>query len=242
MANQQLITYIKSTLQKGYPAERIKQVLIEKGWQDDIVNESMSLAQEGESAHPKAPNKLLLAALIAIIIVSGTSLAFILFDEGQSQPITQPIVQEETQTAPDTQIVTQPVIYQEPVQEEIQKSVPAVQEAEIQETDIDTKHFDCGTSDSCFYNQIKTCNPAKATITEGGLTYIETTEGYEGLYCIVTLVYIDEAYIPGLVGKKMSCKVPDTKLLDFKNYLQGKQITYSCEGPLADFLIKIGIA
>lgn len=100
---------------------------------------------------------------------------------------------------------------------------------------------DCGSSDTCFSDYVKTCTSAKAIISDQGLTYVETIEGYEGNDCILTLVYTESSLLgPGFVGKEMTCKVPKSNLANFKDYLQGERMKQSCKGPLIDFLIQVG--
>ena len=103
----------------------------------------------------------------------------------------------------------------------------------------DVDYQDCGSSDTCFSDYVKTCTPAKATISDQGLTYLETIEGYEGDDCIITLVYT-ESPVPGFVGKEMSCKIPKSNLANFEDYLQGERMKQSCDGSLVDFLIQMG--
>jgi len=104
----------------------------------------------------------------------------------------------------------------------------------------EVNYADCGSSDLCFSDYVKTCAPAKIIISNQGLTYIETIEGYEGSDCILTLVYT-KFPVPGFVGEKMTCKVPKSNLANFKDYLQGeKTMKQSCEGPLIDLIIQMG--
>lgn len=101
------------------------------------------------------------------------------------------------------------------------------------------EYKNCGSSDDCFSDYVKTCTPAKATISRQGLTYIETAEGYEGDNCILTFVYT-ESSASGFVGKEATCKVPKSNLANFKDYFQGKNTKQSCEGSLVDLLIQMG--
>ncbi len=113
-----------------------------------------------------------------------------------------------------------------------QETTPTIPQQEVD-------YEDCGSSDTCFSDYVKTCTPAKATISDQGLAYVETIEGYEGDDCILTLAYT-ESPVPGFVGKEMTCKVPKSDLANFKDYLQGDRMKQSCEGPLVDFLIQTG--
>jgi len=94
---------------------------------------------------------------------------------------------------------------------------------------------DCGNSDECFTNYVKTCAPAKAEISDQDITYIETIEGYTDNDCILTLTYT-EAPLTNLVGKEMTCRVPKSNLDNFKNYLQGDMMKKSCQGTLIDLM------
>jgi len=109
---------------------------------------------------------------------------------------------------------------------------------EQQSCEEETDYEDCGSSDACFSDYVQTCTPAKATISDQGLTYVETIEGYEGNDCILTLVYT-ESPVPGFVGKEMTCKVPESDLANFKDYLQGERMEQSCSGPLYDLIIQL---
>jgi hypothetical protein len=102
------------------------------------------------------------------------------------------------------------------------------------------KYKDCGTSDACFTDNVKTCTPAKATISNQGLTYVETINGYEGNNCIISIIYTASPVSAGFLGKEMSCKIPKANLANFKNYFQGEIMKQSCTGSLADYLIEMG--
>lgn len=111
-------------------------------------------------------------------------------------------------------------------QEEV---VPAAQQ--------EVEYKNCGSSDDCFFDYVKTCTPAKATISRQELTYVETIEGYEGDNCILTFTYT-ESPVPGLAGKEAKCRVPKPNLATFKDYLQTvEKMKQSCEGSLVDLLI-----
>jgi hypothetical protein len=107
-----------------------------------------------------------------------------------------------------------------------------------------TGPVDCGTSDDCFSSQVATCTPATAAISNEYSTYVETTKGFEGENCILTLAYTkyDDPAGSGFVGKSMTCRVPNFNLASYKDYLQGEIMRQSCEGSLIDYAIQMGIA
>lgn len=49
MIDPKLIEYIRSSLNRKIPIEEIKKPLLEKGWQESIINEAINLATEGSS-------------------------------------------------------------------------------------------------------------------------------------------------------------------------------------------------
>jgi len=98
---------------------------------------------------------------------------------------------------------------------------------------------DCGSSDSCFSEYMKTCTPATATISNQGLTYVETITGYTGDACVVTLMYTTSP-TSNLVGKGMTCNVPKSNLANFTEYLQGDNMKQSCTGSLVDLMVQAG--
>ncbi|MDP2926251.1 MAG: hypothetical protein Q8N99_07780 [Nanoarchaeota archaeon] len=114
--------------------------------------------------------------------------------------------------------------------EEQQEISPATQQKII--------YKDCGTSDVCFSTYVKTCTPAKATISDQELTYVETIKGYKDNNCILNLVYTDSP-LSEIIGKEMDCGVPKTNLDNFKNYLQGEMMKKSCSGSLIDYMVQL---
>lgn len=98
-------------------------------------------------------------------------------------------------------------------------------------------YYDCGASDSCFLEYVKSCSPAKATIFQNGLSYEEKVGGFQNADCLTSLKYLSAPKgFTGVVGKEMTCTVPKPNLATYKDYLQGEQMKKSCKGSLIDFL------
>ncbi len=98
-------------------------------------------------------------------------------------------------------------------------------------------YYDCGASDSCFSEYVKLCSPAKAMILENGLSFEEKVRKDKDGQCDVYLKYISApAGFTGVIGKEMSCKVPESRLADFRDYLNEGQMKKSCKGSLVDFI------
>ncbi len=109
-----------------------------------------------------------------------------------------------------------------------------------QEKELPKQIINCGLSEECFSNNVKTCTLAKGEVDDNEGAYIQTVEGYKDDYCIVTLTYTKSS-LPAFINKKMACKVPKVNLADFKDYLQGDNMKNSCEGTLIDLLIQMDI-
>ncbi|MDP2856015.1 MAG: hypothetical protein Q8N90_02725 [bacterium] len=165
----------------------------------------------------------IIAIIIAVIIIAGGAGVYTYLKNKNKPPIvTQPNISTLITPTSTTQTSTNVVVSSTPSTTSTEKTV-----------------FDCNSSDSCFSDYVKTCTPAKATISNQGLTYVETIKGYEGDNCILTLVYT-ESPVAGFTGKEMTCKIPKLNLVNFKDYLQGDRMKQSCKGPLFDFLIQMG--
>jgi len=223
MADPELMSYVQSTLAKGYSQEQVKKALLSQGWSEPDVNEAMSLALKQASSQPKPilntienlgkPSTKWFAILSIIVLIGGVSIFFIF--SGKESQVQEPLTQiNDGQGTGNSNEATEFTYYE-----------------------------DCGSSESCFTEFAKTCTKAEALITLSEasikLVYRETIEGFEKNDCILTLVYTSSS-IQGFVGKDMKCKIPKRSLENYKDYLQGERMQQACEGPLVDFLIEQG--
>ena len=210
MANQQLIDYIKSQLSKNIELIQIKQTLFSKGWADNDINEAINSAQN--VTNPS------ITGLQQINEEKPKKLKLWIFIIAIILIIIGFFIVNKNNRSSETKTT--------------KTQIPA-------NSSKSTVIADCGSSDSCFSNYVKTCTLSKATISDQGLTYVETIGGYEGNDCLLTLVYT-QSPVPGFVGREMTCKVPKSNLTNFKDYLQGEKMKQSCKGPLLDSLMQMG--
>jgi SOS response regulatory protein OraA/RecX len=74
MADSKIVDYINSALSQGYPADQIKQKLIESGVGESDVDEAMAVAQASQVEVKKAPEKgfnkwIIIIPLIILIVL-----------------------------------------------------------------------------------------------------------------------------------------------------------------------------
>jgi len=74
MADQKIVDYISSALSQGYPADQVKQKLLESGVAENDVNEAMAVAQASQVEMKKAPEKgfnkwIIIIPLIVLILL-----------------------------------------------------------------------------------------------------------------------------------------------------------------------------
>ena len=98
------------------------------------------------------------------------------------------------------------------------------------------KYYDCGDSESCFLEYVKTCSPAKVEISNLIVITEEKIEGFKNDKCIITTKFLYSA-IEDMIGEEMSCEIPKSNLVDYRGYLEEEGVTeQSCDGSFIDSL------
>ncbi len=163
--------------------------------------------------------------IIVVLAVAGVVISYFSFVKKSPEIILQENISTQVSDQQDNQI---PPSLPTPTSTTTSKSV------------ITTKK-DCGLSDACFSDSVKTCQQAYATIKDQRPNFVERVDGYNNSdkTCSITLKYTDISF-PNIDGKWMTCKIPDSELSNFKKYLVGQRMLDSCTGPLIDYLIEVG--
>lgn len=227
MADPELMSYVQTTLKKGYSQEQVKNALISQGWPEPEVSEAMNLALKDAGSHPSIINEInqeyeklrkssaVWFVIISIVILAGGAGAFFLLADKDGPELNYP------------EQINSP---------EIESPLDAAELGSYQ---------DCGSSEPCFTEFAKTCTKAEALITTstGNIKFVyrETIEGLQNGDCILTLVYTSSS-IPSFIGKDMICRVPKNRLNNYKDYFEGERMKQACKGSLVDFLIQQGAA
>lgn len=106
----------------------------------------------------------------------------------------------------------------------------------IADTSI-VKIVQCGNSEPCFEEHVKTCTPASATITVKELVYKEDVLGYEDDNCLIKVQYL-KSPIADFEGKEMTCRIGKDYLDNFKERIGGPNMIKYCSGSMIDYIME----
>jgi hypothetical protein len=105
-----------------------------------------------------------------------------------------------------------------------------------------TGPIDCGIKDSCFLEQLASCNPATFTTGMGPKIQFDLTiRGAEGNKCIIHYL-ASENPMPQFKNTEMTCKIPlkAYTIEEYEDYFQNNLLTV-CQGTYVDAMRALGI-